>query len=96
MESLGKSQGQNRQTQPVPWEYHAQCYIVEVQTLVELNPNILVRYFRRMYFHHYAKCAHSRKIAVTNYEMLKSSWILNGQNMCNTSVFCNFVLALTV
>ena len=32
-----------RQTQPAPREYHTQCYVVEVQTLVELNPNILVR-----------------------------------------------------
>ena len=32
-----------RQTQPAPREYHTQCYIVEVQTLVELNPNILVQ-----------------------------------------------------
>ena len=36
------------QTQPVPREYHTQCYVVEVQTLVELNPNILVRRFQRM------------------------------------------------
>ena len=27
----------------------SQCYVVEVQTLVELNPNILVRRFQRMY-----------------------------------------------
>ena len=39
-----------RQTQPVPREYHTQCYVVEVQTLVELNPNILVRRFQRMQF----------------------------------------------
>ena len=31
-----------------PREYHTQCYIVEVQILVELNPNILVQHFRRM------------------------------------------------
>ena len=37
-----------RQTQPVPREYHTQCYVVEVQTLVELNPNILVRDVERM------------------------------------------------
>ena len=37
-----------RQTQSVPREYHTQCYVVEVQTLVELNPNILVRRFQRM------------------------------------------------
>ena len=37
-----------RQTQPAPREYHTQCYIVEVQTLVELNPNILVRHVERM------------------------------------------------
>ena len=42
MESLGKSQGQ------APREYHTQCYVVEVQTLVELNPNILVRHVERM------------------------------------------------
>ena len=39
-----------RQTQPVPREDHTQCYVVEVQTLVELNPNILVRQFQRMQF----------------------------------------------
>ena len=33
-----------RQTQPVP----TQCYVVEMETLVELNPNILVRCFQRM------------------------------------------------
>ena len=38
-----------RQSQPVPREYHTQCYVVEVQTLVEFNPNILVRRFQRMY-----------------------------------------------
>ena len=37
------------QTQPVPREYHTQCNVVEVQTLVELNPNILVRRFQRMH-----------------------------------------------
>ena len=37
------------QTQPVPREYHTKCYIVEVQTLVELNPNILVWHFQRIY-----------------------------------------------
>ena len=39
-----------RQAQSVPREYHTQCYIVEVQTLVEFNPNILVRCFQRMHF----------------------------------------------
>ena len=34
-----------RQTQPVPREYHTKCYI---QTLIELNPNILVGRFQRM------------------------------------------------
>ena len=38
-----------RQTQPVLREYHTQCYVVEVQTLVEVNPNILVRRFKRMF-----------------------------------------------
>ena len=37
-----------RQTQPVPREYHTQCYVVEVKTL-ELNPSILVRRLQRMY-----------------------------------------------
>ena len=41
-----------RQTQPVPREYHTQCYIVGVQTLVELNANTLVRRFQRMYDEH--------------------------------------------
>ena len=36
------------QTQPVPREYNTQYYVVEVQTLVELNPNTLVRHFQRM------------------------------------------------
>ena len=31
-----------------PREYHTQYYVVEVQTLVELNPNILVRDVERM------------------------------------------------
>ena len=34
--------------QPVPREYHTQFYVVEVQTLIELNQNILVRRFQRM------------------------------------------------
>ena len=37
-----------RQIQPVPREYHTQYYLVEVQILVEINPNILVRRFQRM------------------------------------------------
>ena len=37
------------QTQPAPREYHTQYYIVEVQTLVELNPNKQVRDVERMY-----------------------------------------------
>ena len=41
------------QTQPAPREYHTQCYLVEVQTLVELNPNILVWHVERM--GHYLK-----------------------------------------
>ena len=39
------------QTQLFPREYHSQGYIVEVQTLVELNPNILVRPFQRRTLH---------------------------------------------
>ena len=37
-----------QQTQPDPREYHTQYYVVEVQTLVELNPNVLVRDVERM------------------------------------------------
>ena len=37
-----------RQIQPVPREYHTQYYVVEVQTLVELNPNILVWHVKRI------------------------------------------------
>ena len=33
------------QTQPLPREYHTQCYIFNGQTLVELNPNKLVQQF---------------------------------------------------
>ena len=38
-----------RQNQPAPREYHTQYYVVDVQTLVELNPNILVQDVERMY-----------------------------------------------
>ena len=38
-----------RPTQPAPREYHTQCNVVEVQTLVKLNPNILVRDVERIY-----------------------------------------------
>ena len=59
MESLGKSQGLNPKDrrpegfcrgnpQPAPREYHIQYYVVEVQTLVESNPDILVRDVERM------------------------------------------------
>ena len=41
-----------RQTQPVPRKYHTQCYVVEVQTLVKLNSNILVRDVESMYIEH--------------------------------------------
>ena len=37
-----------RQTQPAPRGYHTKYYLVEVQTLVELNPNILVRDVERI------------------------------------------------
>ena len=39
-----------RQTQPVSREYHTQCYVVEIQTLVWLNPDILVRRLQRIIY----------------------------------------------
>ena len=39
-----------RQTQPFPREYHTHCYVVEVKTLVELNPNILFQDVERMLY----------------------------------------------
>ena len=46
-----------RQTQPAHREYHTQYYVVAVQTLVELNPNILVRDVERMCIVYNVKCA---------------------------------------
>ena len=37
------------QTQPAPRKYHTQYYVVEVHSLVGLNPNILVRHVEKMY-----------------------------------------------
>ena len=36
-------------TQPVTREYTTQCYVVEIQTSVELDSKILVRRFQRMH-----------------------------------------------
>ena len=56
-----------RQIQPLPREYHGQCYSAEEQTLVEFNPHILVRDVERMKHHevseHFRRCPGSpRKI----------------------------------
>ena len=68
------------QTQPVPKVYHTQCYVVEeIQTFVELNPNILVWRFQRMSnytfsadkFGQQKKCAQAWLMGLCNFASLQ-------------------------
>ena len=67
-----------RQTQSVPGAYHTQFYVVEVQTSVELNPNILVRDVERMEmaaaWSQFGSAAHTSCITTKVYSLGLNEW----------------------